>query len=368
MRVTSLQRQLQRQCRNLHGGQNNGGQQPTPPPPQKSRPPPPPPSSDTPASPQNARQRRSKARATQRWHKMHNSNPLEENLSPPQPTASGQPIARAFPSFAGTPATALSATVTASSRQQSVSDSTVRKCQSPHSFHQCQHRSHTRLNGSSKQHQSPSPSPSSSPLAATSPQQRVSAVLSRVHQASILLDPPYRVLYHPLLAPPSGARTPTEAALARRATTVVSPRTPLPPPLPPHIWSLTSIPLTPIPPTLLPACTYSQSISALSTVMLTFTLHNLIRRQPHACPSAHAAIPTVPFRTLPNLNSFLISITSHPQSVQRRSRCERAQPFRGVRPSSAPRSSEPVPLSAASSVSASASQPLFSVALGSACG
>ena len=127
MRVTSLQRQLQRQCRNLHGGQNNGGQQPTPPPPQKSRPPPPPPSSDTPASPQNARQRRSKARATQRWHKMHNSNPLEENLSPPQPTASGQPIARAFPSFAGTPATALSATVTASSRQQSVSDSTVRE-------------------------------------------------------------------------------------------------------------------------------------------------------------------------------------------------------------------------------------------------
>ena len=109
-----------------------------------------------------------------------------------------------------------------------------------------------------------------------------------------------------------------------------------------------------------PACTYSQSISALSTVMLTFTLHNLIRRQPHACPSAHAAIPTVPFRTLPNLNSFLISITSHPQSVQRRSRCERAQPFfRGVRPSSAPRSSEPVPLSDIPSVSASASHSAF---------
>ena len=77
---------------------------------------------------------------------------------------------------------------------------------------------------------------------------------------------------------------------------------------------------------------------------------------PPARPSAHAAIPTVPFRTLPNLNSFLISITSHPQSVQRRSRCERAQPFfRGVRPSSAPRSSEPVPLSVIPSVSASAS-------------
>ena len=57
-------------------------------------------------------------------------------------------------------------------------------------------------------------------------------MLSRAHQASILLNPPYRVLYHPLLAPPSGARTPTEAALACRATTVVSPRTPtLPPPI-----------------------------------------------------------------------------------------------------------------------------------------
>ena len=128
--ISCLRRQLQQQRRQFPDSHFHAHH----PPQQKAETPPRPPQSppnDGKTATKNARQRRSTRRATQRWHQRENSSSLEEILSSPISTSNDEATAGAYPVFIGTALSAVSTATAASSRQQCVSDSTVREMPEP---------------------------------------------------------------------------------------------------------------------------------------------------------------------------------------------------------------------------------------------